>query len=75
MVFENTWGAGLVKITLTVNTLPYRLTERYGSTVRTRRFWSRMVAELEHTRALQNADYLIAAIRDARPEHTTGPLL
>ncbi len=75
MVFEDTWGSGLIKITLTTNTLPYRLTERYGSAVRTRRFWSRLVAEVEHSTALDNARHLIHAIRDAQPQHRTGSFL
>lgn len=75
MLFEDTWGQDLIKIILDTDRLPYRLTERYGNAVRTRRFWSRLNAEHAHSAALANARDLIAAVRDARPLRRVRPML
>ena len=75
MDFVDTWGAGLVTVKLETRRLPYRLTERYGNCMRRRRFWSRWVADMEHNRALKNAEYLIELIRDAEPQRISEPLL
>jgi len=75
MEFCDAWGANLIVITLDTHRLPYRLTERYGSSVRARTFWFRSSAELEHTRALRNAESIIELIRDAEPQHRSAPFL
>ena len=75
MEFRDHWGVGLITVTLDTNRLPYLLTERYGNCVRHRRYWSRLDADTEHAAAVRNAQFIIDAIRDARPEHRTGSFL
>lgn len=55
---ESTWGE-VVAVRIITEAWPYCVQERYGTLIRTRRYWTRYGATYAYTRALDNA-YTVA---------------